>query len=128
MLEERHVMVYKQCFLIHFYCNSQIIKISYNYSYKPKCIICALDKIDLSLFLKKNNQKFLPLIHRRQLSSTDLVESKMANIEWKFILVGYCKILSYSLFCLFLFQIYRSELICLTKCTGIIQSPLHFET
>ena len=32
--------------------------------------------------------------------------------------VGYCKILSFSPFCLSLFKISKSALICLTKCTG----------
>ena len=53
-------------------------------------------------------------VHRlkNQQSSTDFVESKMANIESKFMIVGYHKILAFSLFCLSLFQIFKLELIC----------------
>ena len=40
---------------------------------------------------------------RSQLPLTNLVESKMANIESKFMLVGYCKILSFSFFSLSLY-------------------------
>ena len=42
-------------------------------------------------------------LHRSQLSSTDFIESKIANIERELILVGYRKPLPFSLFCLFLF-------------------------
>ena len=72
--------------------------------------------------------KKMQMIHRLhryrcQLSSNYLVESKMTNIERKFMLVGYCKLLSFTLLCLSL-----SEQICLTKCTGTIHSPFPFET
>ena len=50
--------------------------------------------------------------NRSQLSSTDLVESKMSSIKRDFMLVGYCKLLSFYLFILSLFQIFKSQLIC----------------
>ena len=53
---------------------------------------------------------------------------KWQILKVNIILVGYCKLLSFSLFSLSLFQISKSDLICLTKWTGIIQSPLPFET
>ena len=44
-----------------------------------------------------NDIELLGKMYRSQLSSTDLVESKMANIERKYMLVGYCKLLSFPL-------------------------------
>ena len=41
--------------------------------------------------------------HRSQLSSTDLMETKMANFERKLLLVGNRKLMSVSLFCLSFF-------------------------
>ena len=47
-------------------------------------------------------------LHRSQLSSTDLVESKMENMEREFIFMGYLKLLYFSLFCLYLFSTFKS--------------------
>ena len=49
-------------------------------------------------------------IHSSQLSSTDLVNSKMANIERKLISMDYRKLLFFSLFCfLYFYHIYIFE-------------------
>ena len=64
---------------------------------------------------------------RYQLSSTDLVVSTMSNSELKFKFVGNCKILSFSLFCLSLFPIFKSELIWLIRSTSTIQSIFPFK-
>ena len=59
-------------------------------------------------------------IDRTQLFPTNLVGTKMANFERKLMLVGYRQLLSFSLFCLSLFE-YLNQILFVERNTGALQ-------